>query len=134
MSARKPNSARWLAQLSRSACSFSAAVGGGLGMLWPTHRFVDGSSCAAAGAAAITNANEAIREAMRSIAALDAPDAGALGPRCSSRAPGLRGRRMIGRIVRMPRLLALTLAVVLLVPGRADAKVTCDSGKTVYKH
>jgi len=32
------------------------------------------------------------------------------------------------------RFLPLALALVLLVPGRADAKVTCDSGKTVYKH
>jgi hypothetical protein len=32
------------------------------------------------------------------------------------------------------RLLPLALALVLLVPGRADAKLTCDSGKTVYQH
>jgi hypothetical protein len=32
------------------------------------------------------------------------------------------------------RFLPLALTLVLLVPGRADAKVTCDSGKTVYKH
>jgi hypothetical protein len=34
----------------------------------------------------------------------------------------------------MFRLLPLALALVLLVPGRADAKVTCDSGKTLYEH
>ena len=34
----------------------------------------------------------------------------------------------------MPRLLALTLALMLLVADRAEAKVTCDSGKTIYKH
>jgi hypothetical protein len=32
------------------------------------------------------------------------------------------------------RLLVVSLALALLVPARADAKVTCDSGKTVYKH
>jgi hypothetical protein len=40
----------------------------------------------------------------------------------------------IGTIGCMLRLLPLVLALVLLVPARADAKVTCDSGKTVYKH
>src|SRR3954454_7380377 len=34
----------------------------------------------------------------------------------------------------MPRLLALTFALVMLVATPAEAKLTCDSGKTVYKH
>src|ERR1700710_2811108 len=34
----------------------------------------------------------------------------------------------------MRRLLLLTLALVLLVAGRADAKATCSSGHTIYKH
>jgi hypothetical protein len=32
------------------------------------------------------------------------------------------------------RLLPLALALALLVPGRAEAKLTCSSGKTYYKH
>jgi hypothetical protein len=32
------------------------------------------------------------------------------------------------------RLLPLALALALLAPGRAEAKLTCDSGKTYYKH
>ena len=34
----------------------------------------------------------------------------------------------------MLRLLALALALALFAPGRADAKLTCHSGKTYYKH
>jgi hypothetical protein len=34
----------------------------------------------------------------------------------------------------VPRFLVLAVALVLLLPGRADAKVTCASGKTVYTH
>ena len=34
----------------------------------------------------------------------------------------------------VPRLLILALALMLLAPGRADAKVACNSGKTLYQH
>ena len=34
----------------------------------------------------------------------------------------------------MLRFLPLALVLVLLAPGRADAKVTCNSGRTVYTH
>jgi hypothetical protein len=46
----------------------------------------------------------------------------------------LRGDQRSGTIARVPRFLVLALALVLLLPGRADANVTCNSGKTVYKH
>jgi hypothetical protein len=46
----------------------------------------------------------------------------------------LHGDQRIGTIACVPRLIVLALALVLLVPGRADAKVTCNSGKTLYTH
>jgi hypothetical protein len=46
----------------------------------------------------------------------------------------LRGIGGTGTIDCVPRLLILALALVLLAPGRADAKVACNSGKTLYQH
>src|SRR3954447_6512992 len=56
-------------------------------------------------------------------------------PQSQDRATGLRLRsaRRTGRIAGMRRVLVLVLALVLLAPGPADAKVRCHSGKTVFE-
>jgi hypothetical protein len=46
----------------------------------------------------------------------------------------LPGDERTGTIACVPRFLILAVALVLLVPSRADAKVTCSSGKTLYTH
>jgi hypothetical protein len=46
----------------------------------------------------------------------------------------LHGGERTGTIACVPRFLLLALALMLLVPSRADANVTCNSGKTLYKH
>jgi hypothetical protein len=46
----------------------------------------------------------------------------------------LHGDARTATIAGVPRFLVLALALALLVPSRADAKVTCNSGKTLYAH